>query len=116
MVSPASFPFHLSSSTPALSAHVIRPSPITEGRAGETRDLIKVTLKKYGVPTVVRWVKNLTAVAWVIAEVPVPSPVQCSRLKEPALLQLQLEFHPWPRNFHMPWGAAVTKKKKKSNK
>ena len=27
--------------------------------------------------------------------------------------QLRLRFNPWPRNFHMPWGAAIKKKKKK---
>ena len=42
-----------------------------------------------GIPAVVQWVKNLTAVAWVAAEVGVPSPVQCSGLKDPGLLQLQ---------------------------
>ena len=42
--------------------------------------------KKYtisGVPAVVQWVKNLTAVAQIAAEAQVQSPVWCSRLKDP---------------------------------
>ena len=48
------------------------------------------------------WVKNLTAAAWVTAEVRVPSPSQGSGLKDLVLLQLwgrfilQLGFSPWP--------------------
>ena len=41
-----------------------------------------------GVPAVVQWVKNLTAAAWVTAEVPVPSLAQHSGFKDLALLQL----------------------------
>ena len=56
-----------------------------------------------------QWVENLTAAAWVTAEVQVQSPAQCNGLKDPVLpqlwlgLQLWLGFNPWPRNFHMPW-------------
>ena len=38
-----------------------------------------------GVPTVVQWVKNLTAVAWVAAEPQVLSLAGCSVLKDLAL-------------------------------
>ena len=62
-----------------------------------------------GVPAMVQWVKNLTAVARVAAEVQVPSPAWCSGLKNLVLpqlccrSQLQLGFDLWPGNFHMPW-------------
>ena len=39
------------------------------------------------VPTVVQWVKNLTAVARVAVEVQVQSPAQGSGLKNPAMVQ-----------------------------
>ena len=42
-----------------------------------------------GVPTEAQWVKNLTAVTHVSAEVWVWLPAQCSGLKHPELLQLQ---------------------------
>ena len=42
-----------------------------------------------GIPTLVKWVKDLV------------------------LLQLQLTFDPWPRNFHMLWLWQKKKKKKK---
>ena len=64
----------------------------------------------------VRWVKNLTAVAWVGVDVQVQSPVWCSRLKDPLLpklfcrSQLQLGFNPGPGHFHLLW---PFKKKKK---
>ena len=54
-----------------------------------------------------QWVKNLTTVAQITAEVRVQSPVWCSGLKDLALpqlqhrSQLQLEFSPWPGNFHV---------------
>ena len=48
-----------------------------------------------------QWIKNLTAVAWVVAG------AGRTGLKDPALLQLwhrlQLRFSPWPGNSHMPW-------------
>ena len=62
-----------------------------------------------GVPTVVQWVKNLTAVAWVAMEARVGSPAQCSGVKDPGLpqlqcrSQLQLGLNLWPRNCHMQW-------------
>ena len=68
---------------------------------GTTR-LIVIILKHIeisGVPTVVQWVKNPTAAARVAVEV--WSPARHGGLKDLALLQLQLSFHPWPRNFHM---------------
>ena len=43
----------------------------------------------------VQWVKNLTVVAQVAAEVRVPSLAQHSGLKDLALLQLQHSLHPW---------------------
>ena len=55
-----------------------------------------------GVPTVVQWVKNLTAAAQVTAEVRVRPLAQCNGLKELAWQQLRLRFNPWPRNVHMP--------------
>ena len=55
----------------------------------------------FGIPTVVRWVKNLTAVVQVAAEAWVPTPAWYSGLKDPSLLQLQLKFNPWPRELHM---------------
>ena len=54
-----------------------------------------------------QWVKNLTAVARVAAEVRVQSLAWCSGEKDLAALQLWrrsqlwLGFHPWPGNFHM---------------
>ena len=39
-----------------------------------------------GVPAMAHWVKNLTAVAWVTAEVRVQSLARCSGLKDLALL------------------------------
>ena len=56
---------------------------------------------------VVQWVKNLTAAAQVTVDARVQSQAQHTRLKGPALLQLQLRsqlrlgFSPWPGNFHM---------------
>ena len=58
----------------------------------------------------VQWINNPTTVTWVTKEVHVPSPAQCSELKDPALLQLQCRsscgsdsrFDLWPENFHMP--------------
>ena len=69
-----------------------------------------------------QWVKTLTAVVWVAAEVQVQSLLLWhSGLKDPALpqlwlrlrSQLWLELNPWPRNFHMPWVQPKKKKKKK---
>ena len=57
---------------------------------------------------VVQWVKNLTTVAWVTAEVWVQSLAQCSELKDLVMLHLWhrwqqwLRLNPWPRNFQRP--------------
>ena len=57
---------------------------------------------EFGVPAVVQWVKNLTAVAQVTEEVWVQSPTWHSVLKDPELpqlwgrSQLQLRFNLWP--------------------
>ena len=66
-----------------------------------------------GVPTVVQWIKNLTAVAQVAVEAWVQSLAWHSGLKEPALQQLWLGFKPWLRNFHMPWVQPFKEKKKR---
>ena len=55
------------------------------------------------VPTMAKWVKNLTSVARVMVEVQVQSLALISELKEPSLSQLQLRFNSWPGNFHMLW-------------
>ena len=66
-----------------------------------------------GVPTVVQWVKNTTAAAWVTASL-----AWLSGLKDLALLllhlgwQLQLEFNPWPGIVHMLWVQPLKKLKK----
>ena len=56
-----------------------------------------------GVPTVIQWAKNLTAVVQVTVEARVRSSTQHSGLKDLALPQLWLRFNPWLGNFHMPW-------------
>ena len=61
----------------------------------------------------VQWIKNLTAGAWVTVEAWVRSSAQCSGVKNPVLLQLQLGFNPWPSNFHMLLVRPFGKKKKK---
>ena len=48
-----------------------------------------------------QWVKTPTAAAQVAVEVWVRSLAWCSELKDPELLELQMGFSPWPRNFHM---------------
>ena len=49
-----------------------------------------------------QWVKNLTAVAWVVVEVQVQSLARSSGLKDLVLLKLWLEFSPQSGNFfHM---------------
>ena len=48
-----------------------------------------------GVPAMVQWLKNLTAVAWVFEEVQVRSPTLCSGLKNPALPQLCCRLQLW---------------------
>ena len=66
----------------------------------------KQKLKTLGVPTLFHWVTNLTAGAWIAAEVLVQSSSSSWRsgFKDPVLsLQLQLRFSPWPGNFHMLW-------------
>ena len=67
---------------------------------GASTNYLKITCR--GVPTVVQWVTNLTAAAQVAAEVWVQSPAQCTWLKVPALLKLQLRlrFNPWLGNCH----------------
>ena len=58
-------------------------------------------------------VKNLTAKAQMAGDVWIRSPAWRSGLNDPALLQLQLRFSPWPGNIHMPQVQAFKKKKKK---
>ena len=64
----------------------------------------------------VQWVKTLTAVAWVDAEVQGRSLDQRNGLKDLALLQLwhrsqlQLRFNHWPGNFHMSLVRPLKKK------
>ena len=66
----------------------------------------------------VQWVKNLTAMILVTAEVWVRSLAwcRCGGLEDSALpqlflgSQLRFGFDPWPRNFHMPC-TAIKKKK-----
>ena len=64
-----------------------------------------------------QWVKNLTAVAQVPAEVRVPSLAQRSRLKDPVLLQLWcrsqlwLGFSTWPPQ-ELPHAMGVALKRK----
>ena len=57
---------------------------------GEGRPLeeLRLEIARPGVPALVQWVKNLTAVAWVSAEVWVQSPAWRSGLKDPVLPQL----------------------------
>ena len=62
-----------------------------------------------------QYVKNLTAVAWVAAEVWVSPPTPRSGFKDLALPQLQLGFNPWPGNFIMPLVRPLKKKKKKKD-
>ena len=70
-----------------------------------------------GVPAVVQWVKNPTAVARVAGAVEVWSPAPHSGLKDPPLpqlwsrLQLCLRADPWPRNSIY---CRVAKKEKKN--
>ena len=69
------------------------------------------------VPTMMQWVKNLTAAAQVAVEMQIQFPVWCSGLKDTVLpkvghkLQLHLPFHPWPRN-SMCWGHGHYKRKR----
>ena len=69
-----------------------------------------------------QWVKNLTAVARVDAEVPVQSLAREGGLKNLVLpqlscrLQLWLRFSPWPRNFHMLWAQPKQKRKQSSHR
>ena len=62
-----------------------------------------------------QWVKNLTVVAQVTAELLVPSVVWHSGLKDLVLPQLQLRFNPWSGNFHM-LQVQPLKKKRELNK
>ena len=74
----------------------------------EKLKLLFLGVRNVGVPTVVLWVKNQTALDWVSAEAWVQSPTWSSGLKNLALLQLWhrsqlwLKYHLWPGNFHMP--------------
>ena len=61
--------------------------------------LSKIPRSSHMVP----WVNNTTEVAQVAMEVQIRSPARCSRLKEPALLQLCFGFNLWPGNFYMLW-------------
>ena len=76
----------------------------------------------FGVPAVVQWVKNTTAVAQVTVWSQVQSLTQRNRLKDPTLLQLwqrsqlQLRFSPLSGNFHMPCMWPLKKKKKNKKK
>ena len=78
-------------------------------------------IRSFRAPTVVQWVKNLTAAAQVIAETRVQSSTQCSGLKVPALSQvrqrsqLQLRFDRW-QEFSYAMGTVIKKKKKKKKK
>ena len=54
-----------------------------------------------------QWVKNLTVVAQVTAELLVPSVVWHSGLKDLVLPQLQLRFNPWPGIVHMQQAGPV---------
>ena len=74
------------------------------------------TKKTLGVPTVSQWVKNLTVVAWVTAEVWVWSLGWRSGVKDPVLPQLWLVFNPWPGNIHLQWGCPFKKKKRHQTK
>ena len=49
----------------------------------------KQASKIHGVPPVVQWIKNLTAVTWVTVEARVQSPAQCNGLKDLAREALQ---------------------------
>ena len=51
---------------------------------------------KYGIPVMVQWVKNLTAVVPVAAEMQVQYLSWGRGLTYPGLLQLQFGFNPWP--------------------
>ena len=55
-----------------------------------------------GVPIVVQWIKNLTAMAWISAEAQVQSPAQYSGLKDLVLPRVPLWFNPWSGTIHMP--------------
>ena len=58
--------------------------------------------------------KNPTEVAWVAAEVWVPSLAQCGGLKDPALPKLWFGFNPWPGSFHKCKYGHLKKKKTSS--
>ena len=54
-----------------------------------------------------QWAKNLTAVAWVTAEVQVLSLAQNSGLKVPSMLQLWLRFSPLAWELPQASGAVI---------
>ena len=56
-----------------------------------------------------QWAKNLTAAAWIATKAWVQFPASRSRLQDPLLLQLRLEFNPCPGNIHMPWAKELKK-------
>ena len=66
-----------------------------------------------------KWVKNLTAVAWITVEVWGSHLAQWAKdlvlKKLPWRLEFnsQLGFNPWPGNIHMRWVRPLKKKKKK---
>ena len=69
------------------------------------------------IPAVAQCVKNPNALTCIIEETWVWSLALCNELKDPALLQLQLWFNPWPRKFQMlQMQPKETKKKKKQIK
>ena len=64
----------------------------------------------------VKWLKNLTAAAWVAAEVQIQFPVWHTGLKDLVLLNLWLRFSSWPRNFHVPAYKITPKNQTKQQK
>ena len=59
-----------------------------------------------GVPTVVQWVNDLACLCGSTSSVS----SLALWVKDPAWPQLRLRFDPWPRNFHIQWGAARKEK------
>ena len=88
----------------------------------ESTSLESVSRVDKGVPAVVQWVKNLTAVSRVPVEVQAQTLARSSGLKDLLLLQLLhrsqlwLRFHPWLGNFSTLWVCRKKKNKKKKRK
>ena len=84
---------------------------LTDGR--DPSDLQKMR----GVPTVIQWVKNMTAAAWVAVEAPFQSQAQHSGLNDPALPQQQHRLAAAAQNQSQAWefpyamGVAIKEKK-----